>query len=287
MFSLNVKTSWMWTCCQIEVLPLATYGMFMGWTVCFSFKVELQQFSFKDQVYPSWDLFHPAMGFHGRDQIGLKTPWPTATWIEQVWRDGMQGQWVETQEWPNKELVVCFSIVYDFFSLILYIQIFGIAWVFHDRVLDSGWKKACTSTIVFWIHFFTNNLPFFTSIPVHCIEDHWSHAKIWPSSCCIWSLFLGFLNPQMQMDGGPGSLSPRRLSAIIKPKLRQETERHNRSLVSNCGALEGRSNFRIGFFWLAKIPRKRNQMQPNKTPGRPVALHSVCKTSTTSRCTLT
>lgn len=83
----------------------------MGWPVCFSFKVELQQFSFKDQVYPSWDLFYPGVGFHGRDQIGLKTPWPTATWIEQAWRDGMRGQWVETQKWPNKELVVCFSIV--------------------------------------------------------------------------------------------------------------------------------------------------------------------------------
>lgn len=234
-------------------------------------------------------------------EICFILPWVSTAGIKLVWKhlDLQQlelskfgGMGCRVNGWKprngqTRNWWFAFLLCMIFFSLILYIQIFGIAWVFHDRVLDSGWKKACTSTIVFWIHFFTNNLPFFTSIPVHCIEDHWSHAKIWPSSCCIWSLFLGFLNPQMQMDGGPGSLSPRRLSAIIKPKLRQETERHNRSLVSNCGALEGRSNFRIGFFWLAKIPRKRNQMQPNKTPGRPVALHSVCKTSTTSRCTLT
>lgn len=162
---------------QLNVNLLSNWGTSISnlWDVygpvCFSFKVELQQFSFKDQVYPSWDLFLFIL------------PWVSTAGIKLVWKhldlqqlelskfgemgcgvNGWKPRNGQTRNWW-----FAFLLCRIFFIDLVYSN-FGIAWVFHVRVLDSGWKKACTSTIVSWIHFFTNNLSFFTSIPVHCIQ---------------------------------------------------------------------------------------------------------------------
>ena len=184
---LNVKPNWMWTPgCQIEVLLLATYGMFMG-LVCFSVPIGIITVCFVVNLnLPPKNLWqivvktnHPlfldlrsnkteirfvsvcfAVVSH-RDQIGPKTPWPTAPWSS-----SSEGSWGGNP--MARELVVL--LFWEFRTKLC--RIF-LSWQLYKCMLKKNVG-------------FTSHESWIFQSPWFRLELHRSHAKdlaYWTSGC--------------------------------------------------------------------------------------------------------